>query len=73
MTWRDRHVSRDSGLRIAGADTDAWISGEPAYALMRDVAEAVGGQVKIDAGAIEAFSQGDIGWGMARPAIGPPV
>lgn len=72
MTWRDRHVSRDPGLRIVGTDPDEWLSGEPAWAFLRDEAEAVGGRLDIDIGDVEAFSQGEIGWGVARPVIRLP-
>jgi hypothetical protein len=71
-TWRDRHVSRDPDLRIVGTDPDEWLSGGPAFAFLRDEAVAVGGRVAIDTGIVEAFSQGDVGWGVARPAIRLP-
>lgn len=71
-SWRDRHVSRDPDLRIVGTDPAEWLKGEPAYAFLKAEAEAVGGQVKIDVGDVEAFSQSDVGWGVARPMIELP-
>lgn len=71
-TWRDRHVSRDPDLRIVGTDPEEWLSGEPAFAFLKGEAEAVGGKLGIETGAIEAFSQGEIGWGVVRPSIRLP-
>lgn len=71
-TWRDRHVSHDPDLRIVGTDPAEWLKGEPAYAFLKGEAESVGGHVKIDARDVEAFSQGDVGWGVARPVIELP-
>jgi hypothetical protein len=71
-SWRDRHVSRDPNLRIIGTDPQEWLQGEPAYAFLKTEADNVGGMLKIEVGDVEAFSQGDIGWGVARPAIGLP-
>jgi hypothetical protein len=71
-TWRDRHVSRDPNLRIIGTDPQEWLRGEAAYAFLKTEAENVGGMLKIEVGDVEAFSHGDIGWGVARPTITLP-
>jgi hypothetical protein len=71
-TWRDRHVSRHPALRIIGTDPHEWLSGEPAFAFLKSEADAVGGRVKIELGDVEAFSQGDVGWGVTRPRIALP-
>lgn len=71
-TWPDRHVSRDPDLRIVGTDPDEWLSGEGAYAFLKGEAEAVSGRLGIETGLIEAFSDGEIGWGVARPSIRLP-
>jgi hypothetical protein len=71
-SWRDRHVSSDPDLRIIGTDPTEWLSGGPAFAFLKGEAEAVGGKVRIDIGDVEAFSQGDVGWGAARPKIALP-
>lgn len=70
--WRDRHVSRDPDLRIIGTDPAEWLKGEPAYAFLRDEAAHVGGKVQVTLREIEAFRQGDVGWGVAIPDITLP-
>jgi ketosteroid isomerase-like protein len=71
-TWRDRHVSRDPNLRIIGTDPVEFLRGEAAYAFLKTEADNVGGMLKIAVGDVEAFSHGDIGWGVARPTIALP-
>ena len=71
-TWRDRHVSRDPDLRIVGTDPAEWLKGDAAYAFLKGEADSVGGHVRIDVREVEAFSQGDVGWGVARPVIELP-
>lgn len=68
-SWRDRHVSRQPGLRIIGTDPEEWLSGGPAYEFLRNEAETVGGRVKVKIQEIEAFEEGDTGWGVALPEI----
>jgi hypothetical protein len=68
-SWRDRHVSRDPYLRIVGTDPGEWLQGEPAYAFLKHEAEHIGGKVTVQVPEAEAYSEGDIGWGLARPII----
>ena len=68
-SWRDRHVSRHVDLRIVGTDPDEWLKGEPAYRFLKDEAENVGGKVSVEVPEAEAFVEGSVGWGLARPVI----
>lgn len=68
-SWRDRHVSRHANLRIVGTDPDEWLEGEPAYRFLKDEAENIGGKVQVEVPEVEAFSEGSVGWGVARPVI----
>jgi hypothetical protein len=70
--WRDRHVSRHPDLRIVGTDPEEWLSGEAAYVFLRDEAATVGGRVKVSLRDVEAFTEGTVGWGGARPVIALP-
>jgi len=67
--WRDRHVSRDPNLRIVGTDPEEWLQGEPAYAFLKHEAETVGGKATVEVLESEAYRQGDVGWGLAKPRI----
>jgi ketosteroid isomerase-like protein len=67
--WRDRHVSRHPDLRIVGTDPGEWLKGAPAYAFLKNEAETVGGRVNVAIREIEAFVEGDVGWGVALPEI----
>ena len=68
-SWRDRHVSRHPNLRIVGTDPEEWLEGERAYRFLKDEAESIGGKVQVQVPEVEAFSEGSVGWGVARPII----
>ena len=68
-SWRDRHVSRHPNLRIVGTDPDEWLEGELAYRFLKDEAESIEGKVQVQVPDVEAFSEGSVGWGVARPVI----
>ncbi len=67
--WRDRHVSRHPSLRIVGTDPDEWLDGDAAYQFLKNEAENVGGKVTVEVPEAEAFIEGEVGWGVARPVI----
>lgn len=71
-SWRDRHVSREPETRIIGTDPDEFLSGPRAYEFLKKEAEAVGGKVRVTVGHVEAFQEGDVGWGVALPTITLP-
>jgi adenylate cyclase len=69
VSWRDRHVSRQPGMRIIGTDPDELLEGERAYAFLKNEAEAAGGKLQVSVGHVEAFKEGSVGWGLAIPTI----
>ncbi len=69
VSWRDRHVSGNQGLRIVGTDPDEWLQGSKAYDFLRNEAATVGGRVKVKVREAEAFEEGSVGWGLALPEI----
>jgi ketosteroid isomerase-like protein len=68
-SWRDRHVSRHPDLRIVGTDPEEWLAGDPAYRFLKDEAANIGGKVTVVVPEAEAFVEGSVGWGVARPII----
>ncbi len=68
-SWRDAHVARVPALRIVGTDPEEWLQGEAAYAFLKDEAETVGGRATVKVLEVEAYREGTIGWGLARPEI----
>jgi hypothetical protein len=71
-SWADRYVSRQSGARIVGTDPNEWMDGEQGAAFLSEEARALGGQVKVEMSDLEAFREGSVGWGIARPTITLP-
>ncbi len=71
-SWRDRHVSRQPGVRIVGTDPEEFLEGAAAYEFLKNEAEAVGGKVSVTVDHVEAFSEGEVGWGVALPTITLP-
>lgn len=57
------------GLRIVGTDPEEWLNGEAAYGFLKREAETVGGRLTVKVLEAEAFCEGDVGWGVARPEI----
>ena len=72
VSWRDRHVSRQAGIRIVGTDPDEFLEGESAYEFLKNEAEAIGGKVSVSIDHVEAFTEGSVGWGVAVPVISLP-
>ncbi len=68
-SWRDRHVSKHANLRIVGTDPEEWLDGDRAYRFLKDEAENIGGKVRVQVPEVEAFVEGSVGWGVARPVI----
>lgn len=69
VSWRDRHVSKLPNLRIIGTDPGEWLTGDPAFAFLRNEAATVGGKATISLREVEGFEEGDVGWGAAVPEI----
>jgi hypothetical protein len=67
----DRHISRLEGSRLAGSDPEEWFDGEAAATFLKRELQGSGGNVRtLDD--LEAFSEGTVGWGMARFTIAFP-
>jgi ketosteroid isomerase-like protein len=71
-TWVDRYVSRQAGVRLVCTDPSEWLAAEQVAEMLRAEALAMGGQVKVTLDATEAFCEGTVGWGVARPTITLP-
>jgi hypothetical protein len=61
--WISRHVDSDPA---------EWLSGDDAAAYLVIEAEAMGGMVTIQPGDLDAYEEGSVGWGVARPALNFP-
>ena len=48
VSWRDRHVSKQNGLRIVGTDPDEWLTADAAYAFLHDEAANIGGRATVE-------------------------
>jgi len=70
--WLDRHLSRSPSLRIVGTDPAEWLQGESAVNLLKADLEVLGGKAKIRVNEFEAYREGSVGWGVARPTITLP-
>lgn len=68
-SWVDRHVSRSPGVRLVGTDPDEWLQGEQVAEFLKGEAEAIGGSVTVSFGDTEAYCEGTVGWGIARPIL----
>jgi folate-binding Fe-S cluster repair protein YgfZ len=56
-------------LRIIGTDPQEWLQGQQAADLLKADLAVLGGKVTIQVKAVEAFSEGSVGWGVALPEI----
>lgn len=68
-SWLDRHLSADPSLRIVGTDPSEWLQGEKAVDLLRSDLAVLAGNASFEIREIEAFSEGDFGWGAAALTI----
>ncbi len=71
-SWVDRHVSRQAGVRLVGTDQDEELVGEAVLAFLREEVEAMGGVVQVWLSHVEAYQEGDVGWGLAHPTLTLP-
>jgi hypothetical protein len=70
--WANRHVSHLAGVRLVGTDPAEWLDGERVAAFLKGEVEAMGGAVQVEAGEPEAYREGTVGWGLARPTLTLP-
>jgi hypothetical protein len=70
-TWADRHLSHRSELLTVGTDPHEWFGGEKAFEHMkREMKQAA--DIKFSPGEINAYEEGTVGWGTARPTLDLP-
>ncbi|MBI2379015.1 MAG: nuclear transport factor 2 family protein [Deltaproteobacteria bacterium] len=72
VSWRDRHVSQQAEIRIIGTDPEEFLTGSVAYEFLANEAKAAGGKIRVSVGHVEAYVEGDVGWGVALPTITLP-
>jgi hypothetical protein len=68
-SWLDRHVSHQEGVRLVGTDPAEWLAGEEVVGFMKQETEALAGGITIAVDDVEAYREGTVGWGMARPTM----
>lgn len=71
-SWLDRHISHQDSVRLIGTDSSEWLAGARAAQFLREEVGAIGGQVRVAHGEVEAYREGGVGWGVARPTITLP-
>ncbi len=71
-SWVDRHISRKAETRLVGTDPSELLAGERVAEFLKEEVQAMGGVVKASVGEVEAYQEGSIGWGLARPTLTLP-
>lgn len=70
--WVERHVSRRAGVRLVGVDPAEWQEGWNVAAFLKEAVKALDGVIQVWSGEIEAYDEGSVGWGLARPVATMP-
>jgi ketosteroid isomerase-like protein len=69
LSFFDRHVSRQEGVVFVGTDSNEWWEGFGALReAIRAQVEAMGCEMQIVAGGLQAYREGSIGWAIDRDA-----
>ena len=63
--WVERHVVNGAELRLIGTSADEWMEGAQAFSAFQREAAAANGTLNADVSDVEAYSEGDVGWGAA--------
>lgn len=71
-SWADRHISRKAETRLVGTDPNEMLAGEQVAEFLKQEVQAMGGVVKASVGEVEAYQEGSVGWGLARPTLTLP-
>lgn len=71
-SWADRHISRGAGVRLIGTDPSEWLAGAEVAAFLKEEVKAMAGSVQVTLGETEAYTEGSVGWGVARPTLTMP-
>jgi ketosteroid isomerase-like protein len=67
LSWTDRHISKTA--RLVGTDPNEWFEGEQAAEFLKEEVKAMGSVIKVELGETEAYEEGSVGWGLARPTL----
>src|SRR5919109_910812 len=68
LSWIDRHISRNM-VRLVGTDPNEWLEGKHVSEFLKAEVKALGGMIKVELGETEAYQEGSVGWGLARPKL----
>jgi hypothetical protein len=71
-SWLDRHISRKVGVRLVGTDPNELLAGEQVAKFLKEEVQAMGNTVQVSVGEVEAYQEGSVGWGLARPTLTLP-
>jgi ketosteroid isomerase-like protein len=71
-SWADHYISRKDGTRLVGTDPNEVLAGEQVAEFLKGEVQAMGGVVKVAVGEVEAYQEGSVGWGLARPTLTLP-
>jgi len=63
--WVERHVVNGAELRLIGTSADEWMEGAQAFSAFQREVAAANGTLNADVSDVEAYSEGDVGWGAA--------
>lgn len=66
-SWADRHISKTA--RLVGTDPNEWMEGEKVAEFLKEEVKAMGGVIKVELGETEAYEEGSVGWGLAKPTL----
>ena len=67
ISWTERHIAKTA--RLVGTDPNEWLEGEKVAEFLKDEVKALGGVIKFELGETEAYQEGSVGWGLARPTL----
>jgi hypothetical protein len=63
--WVDRHVLNGPELRLIGTGHDEWLDGVGGFSVFQQESAGATGALSAEVSDIEAYSEGDVGWGAA--------
>ena len=63
--WVERHVLNGGKLRLIGTNAEEWLNGTDGFETFLHEAANATGALKATLSDIEAFSEGEVGWGAA--------
>ncbi|NNE11962.1 MAG: SnoaL-like domain-containing protein [Ilumatobacter sp.] len=63
--WVERHVLNGDEFRLIGTNAEEWLAGSDGFDTFRHEAAAASGALDATVSDVEAFCEGDVGWGAA--------